>query len=299
MHLSHAHDTRFDVVRCPACGLLRLREFPGSQELLSYYQENYYREEDASRFPGPLESLSRAFRRRRADRLRRWIGAPPARVLDVGCGRAIFLATMKQWGFDVDGTQLSRTAASYARSHFGVDIFEGELTEAPYPRASFDLVTMWHVLEHTTDPGRYLDRVHELLKPGGRFLVEVPNAACSTARWGRGGWLHWDIPRHLYHFTPQSLERMLAERGFRIAKRSFFSLEYGPFGAVQTLLNCLSGERNYLFESLAAPQRRLSARLALHGVLAAALMPAAIVYCALTAAQGKGDVLTFWCVKSR
>lgn len=296
-HLPHASDKRFDVVRCQKCGFLRLREIPPQEELLSYYQENYYREEDGSRFPGPMEWLAREFRRRRAARLRAW-SPPPGRVLDVGCGRGIFLAQMKQWGYEAAGTQLSQTAANYARKRFGLTIFEGELPEAPFEPASFDLVTMWHVLEHTTNPRAYLERVHELLKPGGRFLVEVPNAACGSTRWGGSGWLHWDIPRHLFHFTPQTLEQLLKETGFRVEDRSFFSLEYGPFGVLQTMLNRLSrGEPNYFFESLAAPQKRLTPRLAAHTVAAGLLLPPALLYSLWSAWRKEGDILTLWCVR--
>lgn len=296
-YLQHDRDHRFDVVQCAGCGFLRLRQQPSPKELESFYQESYYRGEDCSRFPAVIERAVRWFRLWRAWHVRAWL-PPRARILDVGCGRGIFLAAMKEWGHEVAGTQLSHTAASYIRNRLQVEVFEGELPGIPYPDESFDLITMWHVLEHTTNPRLYLEKAAALLRPGGRLLVEVPNAASLTAQWAGLEWLHWDIPRHLFHFTPGSLETLLGETGFSIVRTSRFSLEYGPFGAVQAALNFLpSPGRHFLFHALEARRFHPLPVFALHAGLAALLAPAAVAYCGAAAAFDKGDILTCWCVK--
>jgi len=296
--LRAAANPDWDILRCRACHFLSLRKPPPPETLATFYQESYYREADGSRFTWPFEAVARAFRRQRARKLRRWLPTPPASVLDVGCGRAVFLAALKERGYKVHGTQLSATAAAYARRTFGIDVFVGELAQAPYGEAAFDLVTLWHVLEHLPDPRACLERVHALLKPGGALLVEVPNAASWTACWGGRRWLHWDLPRHLGHFTPETLGPLLDSSGFEVVSRSFFSLEYGPFGVVQTILNFLPGQPNLFFERLKGrgPRWR-GAAFFLHAAVAAILAVPALAYSALAAACGRGDILTLRCRK--
>jgi 2-polyprenyl-3-methyl-5-hydroxy-6-metoxy-1,4-benzoquinol methylase len=294
LHLAYPGEPRFDLLRCSQCGFLCIREIPTPDKLTSYYQENYYRAKDAGRFSRPFEAAVRWFRQSRARALRREL-QPGARVLDVGCGRGILLATLKNRGFSVVGTQLSVPAARHIERQYGIDVFVGELPEARFEPASFDAVVILHVLEHTVNPAAYLEMAGKLLKPGGLLLVEVPNAGSFTARVSGINWLHWDLPRHLHHFAPASLNTLLEESGFAVIRHGSFSLEYGPFGILQAALNLLPGaRRHFLFQELSSGRIKMSPKLLLHASLAALLAPLAILWCAIASLAGSGDMITVW-----
>jgi len=127
----------------------------------------------------------------------------PGRLLDVGCQKGEFLHVMKQRGWDVQGVEFSSAPPNL----FGVPIVVGRLEDAPFPPGSFDLITLWAVLEHVHDPLIVLRHVRRLLKPTGRTLVLVPNFNSIPGRFLR----HDDVPRHLLMFTKRTL-RMAAER---------------------------------------------------------------------------------------
>jgi methyltransferase family protein len=100
-------------------------------------------------------------------------------------------------------------------------------------------VILWHVLEHLENPAETLVQVHKLLKPGGVLVIEVPNLSSFQSRLAGKHWFHLDIERHLYHFTPQGLRKLLETIHFNVMQVTTFSLEQGPFGAMQSFLNCL------------------------------------------------------------
>ena len=138
---------------------------------------------------------------------------PPGRVLDVGCQKGEFLYVMKQRGWEPAGVEFSSTPPNV----FGLPIYCGELKDAPLEPASFDLITLWAVLEHVHRPLEVLRHVSRLLKPEGRALVLVPNFNSIPARFMR----HDDVPRHLLMFTPRTLRRAAQEAGLTVRKFHF------------------------------------------------------------------------------
>jgi SAM-dependent methyltransferase len=292
--IRHPEGESLDVLRCPRCGVMGSRELPTLEQVSAYYQDQYYRSTDGRRFPAPMEAAVSWFRTRRAREAQRRCPAGGS-VLDVGCGRGLILASLRRRGFRVFGTQLSRTAAEAIRSRFGIEVFVGELQDAGFAPESMDVALILHVLEHTRDPLGYLRLLHDVLKPGGHLLVEVPNAGCPTAQRYGLDWLHWDIPHHLYHFDLAGLRWLLGTAGFEVESVRTFSLEYGPFGVMQAWLNRLfRGRRHFFYRHLSGLER--DARLfAVQAVVAACLLPAALCYCAVQSARGQGEVLTVWC----
>jgi hypothetical protein len=115
---------------------------------------------------------------------------------------------------------------------------------------SFEVVTIWHVLEHLPEPRVVLEGVRRLLAPSGRLVVEVPNFGSWQARLGGADWFHIDVPRHLLHFDRRALEGLLTRAGFTVERRQTFSLEYDAFGLTQTILNKLCRKPNHLFQRL-------------------------------------------------
>jgi SAM-dependent methyltransferase len=235
------------ILLCQRCGLMMNYPFPAPKEIYEKYQEDFYSFE-GERFKGWIEVLSYFFRVRRAVFIDRQFG-PKKTILDVGCGRGIMLNELKKRGWSVSGTQISETATAKIRRSFGIDCFIGDLPSSPFPRNSFDIITMWHVLEHLIDPFLYLRYCRKILKPEGYLLIEVPNANSWTSRIIKDAWMGWDPAHHLYHFTPFVLNLALKKTGFIPVKWAHFSWEYGPFTTLQSFLN-LFGERDALFSAL-------------------------------------------------
>lgn len=226
-----------------------LSVFPERNVRESGYQEEYYRADTGSRFLAPFEAASRFFRRLRMREIRSCFPGPGA-ILDVGCGRGIMLGLFRERGWRVLGTQLSLTAAEAARRDLGIEVAVGELPDLALPSASFDVVTIFHVVEHLEDPFRYLVEVRRLLAPGGLLVIELPDHSGPGFRLLGVRHLCVDHPNHLHFFTEGSLRKLLARSGFRIEARGRFSLEYSPFTTLQNLLNLLPGEPNRLYRSL-------------------------------------------------
>lgn len=176
-------DYEFDVpgeyalVRCCQCGLLYLREPPSMDELRSHYPPEYapYRraiEDEPWKF-------MRWVRRCNIVRYRRVVERHSARspgvILDVGCSTGIFLSEMERLGWETFGVEPSPSASEYARSRLGLRVYTGTLDTVGLPRRPYSAVTLWDVLEHTSDPSLVLRSVHALLDDWGIVVVTVPN----------------------------------------------------------------------------------------------------------------------------
>jgi 2-polyprenyl-3-methyl-5-hydroxy-6-metoxy-1,4-benzoquinol methylase len=195
-------------VRCLECGLVRQNPQPQPLDLVQAYQEvaDERYEEEAS---GRLET----FRRALADIQRHERGG---QLLDVGCHTGIFLSVARQAGWQVAGVEPSRWSAQCARKR-GLDVYCGTLAEAPYRPGSFDVVTMWDVIEHLADPREELQQAHRLLRPGGLLAVSTMNVDTWFPKLLGRRW-PWYMQMHLYYFDPRTLSRMLAESGFEFVE---------------------------------------------------------------------------------
>ncbi len=146
---------------------------------------------------------------------------PQGRLLEIGCGRGYFLHLAKERGYDVTGIEISPVAAEYAKGKYNIHVLTGDMEKMGPLKMSFDIVTLWHVLEHFYDPAAVLEKVNKLLDPGGYLILEVPNfnslkfrLTAVKNRW-RGG----NHPRyHLSFFTLGTLRKMLKKSGFTAIK---------------------------------------------------------------------------------
>jgi len=214
------------VVRCNRCGLVYLNPRPSPSRMRDHYPPHYVINQfrPAAR-NAPLRQRLVANQLERIDRLkiRRVLAARPldahARVLDVGCNLGSFLAALRdRTGCAVVGLEPAPVPARYAREHLQLDVREACLEEAAdaFAPASFDVITLWHVLEHLRAPRRELQIIRRLLKPGGALIVEVPNFADPLRRLFGKSWAYVDVPRHLLHFTPRTLRMVLEDAGFSV-----------------------------------------------------------------------------------
>jgi 2-polyprenyl-3-methyl-5-hydroxy-6-metoxy-1,4-benzoquinol methylase len=174
-----------------------------------------------------LRSLNNASKRRRIERFKRARGT----LLDVGCGTGEFLKEMQSAGWKVKGFERDERAAAHGRERLGLDV----VSEAQWESMSdsFDVVTMWHTLEHMENPPRTLASLHARLKPSGLLVLSVPNLESVDARFYCSDWVAYDAPRHLHHFTPESIRRVCRDSGFRLLHAGALYLD-SPFNALMS-----------------------------------------------------------------
>ncbi|HEX6507038.1 MAG TPA: class I SAM-dependent methyltransferase [Chloroflexota bacterium] len=244
-----AHDyitgNRFEICRCDECGLATTRPAPSLDTISRYYPEGYYGQN--RRYPRPLEWLLDRLYAYRARAIERVIGRSAGRALDIGCGRGSLLAHLRSRGWSVMGTELSEEGARYARDVLHLDVRTGDLREVDID-GRFDLIILWHVLEHVADPESVLHEAAQRLEPGGTTLVAVPNFTSFEAQWGKSAWFHLDVPRHVNHFTPRLLRQMLRREGLAPYASGYFAVEYDSFSFAQTALNMLGFQHNLFYD---------------------------------------------------
>lgn len=237
----------FSLIRCESCGLVATSPPVPASEIGRWYPPSYYGEGNR-RFNSILEAMIPYFRDRRCKAIERFVAK--GRILDVGCGRGILPALMRDRGWEAHGLEFSETAARHAREELRIPVFVGNFLESPYEPGSFDAIVLWHVLEHVPDPVEALEKARQLLRPDGLLVIAVPNFESLQARFSGRHWFHLDVPRHYHHFGVSVLNRMLESAGFSVADISHLSLEYNPYGWIQSILNRMGFRFNLLYDLL-------------------------------------------------
>jgi 2-polyprenyl-3-methyl-5-hydroxy-6-metoxy-1,4-benzoquinol methylase len=278
-----------DLMLCTSCGIVfssRMMEKPAKAG--SY--DDFYKKAGAERFRFGVEFLVRLFRMARAVFLT--LLAPEAgTILDVGSGRGWMLQDLKRkFHFRrTAGIQISRPAVEFSRKVLGLEIFDRDLLEVDFGRSRFDVVTLWHVLEHVRRPQETIRRCGQLLNPGGLLVVEVPNFNSWTCPWTLPYWLGFDPSRHMTFFTQSALTSLLERNGFDVRRTRTFSLEYSPFFSAQSILDRMTGEDQFFYRWLQVPS--FSAKALMHVVLFCFLVPPCLLINLALFWTGRGEVL--------
>ncbi|MEK7478868.1 MAG: class I SAM-dependent methyltransferase [Patescibacteria group bacterium] len=173
---------------------------------------------------------------------------PALSLLDVGCGNGTFLMSMRKRGWQSFGTEIA--PSNHMRQCAGEFIKKGDFRKSDFSGNSFDVITMWHSLEHVEDPLGYLIEAERVLKDGGVLIAEIPNFRSWQARIFRENWFHLDVPRHLFHFSPKSISILFRKAGLENIRIRRSSLIYGFFGCLQSALNVFSVRKNLFFDFL-------------------------------------------------
>ena len=282
-----------DLVRCPKCNLWWIDPLPSPIQIKEFYPPHYYGIEN-KKFPEYLEIFVRLFCRLRMKKAASLLTPRGRRVLDIGCGRGQSLKILSQYGYECYGTELSAFAARAASSVSQARIFTQSLLDCHFPDRFFDLVLMWHVLEHLPNPKEVIGEIFRILTPGGTLLLCVPNIESIQARLSGRRWFHLDLPRHLYHYSPSALRSLLARCGFHIIRCHTFSMEQGPFGLLQSILNQIGFPQDGLYRMLhrTLPDNTFSflSRLA-QLEISLLSMPLMIWLCGLFSLLGQGGVI--------
>jgi SAM-dependent methyltransferase len=171
-------------------------------------------------------------------RVRRWVKRfeRPGIALELGCGNGMMLYSLKQMGWRVVGIERSPEVAAFERQRLGLPIFAGGL-ESLVPKPCFDLIILFQVLEHMPDPLTTLKQCANLLNPSGKIIIGVPNLDSWQAKYAGPDWFHLDVPRHLFHFSPTSLQNALRLANLTVADFDYISIEHDPYGWIESILN--------------------------------------------------------------
>ncbi|RYY41340.1 MAG: class I SAM-dependent methyltransferase [Chitinophagaceae bacterium] len=208
----------FSIWECAACQLRFTQDVPDVLHIGPYYKsDDYISHSNTSK--GLINQLYQRVRRTTLRQKVRLVNKATGRstgcALDVGCGTGAFLNALRAAGWNVKGVEPDDDARKLAVAQFNLDVEEaGALFSLP--TGSYDLITLWHVLEHVHDLQGYLAQLKSLLAPGGKLVIAVPNyTSGDAATYGRY-WAAYDVPRHLYHFAPASVKILVQRHGMKV-----------------------------------------------------------------------------------
>jgi len=210
----------FTIQQCAGCGFQLTNPRPDAASIGKYYESDAYVSHNsaAQGLVNRVYKVARYFTvRRKVALITRLNGGRPGRLLDYGCGTGHFLAQAKASGWQVAGLEPSPRARQEATARVGQPIQEPTAL-ATLPASNFDIITLWHVLEHVHALNDTLTQLVERLTPGGQLLLAVPNPDSLDAQHYRQDWAAYDVPRHLYHFVPATMRQLLARHGLRLTQ---------------------------------------------------------------------------------
>lgn len=198
------------LVRCRRCGFQYVSPRLRGELILGSYAAG----EDPT-YVSQLEARERTFAAS-LDEIERATGGP-GRLLDIGTAAGAFPAAAARRGWQAEGCEPNRWMAAWGESHYGIRIRQGTVFDQPYEDGSFDVITLWDVIEHTLDPRQMLDRCHALLRHGGVLVVNYPDIGSWIARALGRRWLFLTSV-HLYYFDRRTMAKMLESTGFTVER---------------------------------------------------------------------------------
>jgi len=208
----------FTIFSCEDCGFRFTNPYPSADDIHVFYESDDYTP-TTNTTRGLLNKgyhlARRVMLRAKLRLVRRLSGLATGKLLDIGCGTGEFLATMKQGGWEVQGVEPFDSARDSAVARFNIPVTD-LAGQSLLSNNAYDVITLWHVLEHAHDIHQSMSEISRLLKPGGLVLIGIPNCASWDAEFYGSHWAAYDTPRHLHHFTPDTLRRLAERHGFRV-----------------------------------------------------------------------------------
>lgn len=211
----------FDIYHCGHCSGRFTQHVPAASEIGRYYQSQDYISHSETR-KGLINRLYHSVRKITLRSKQNWVkaatGLKQGTLLDIGCGTGAFLHYMQQLGWQITGLEPDDTARKNAKTLYNIEPLPSSALFS-LPAQQFDAVTMWHVLEHVHSLHDYLKQIRTLLKPEGALIIAVPNYTSPDAEHYKSYWAAYDVPRHLYHFSPAAMEELLKQHKIRVVRK--------------------------------------------------------------------------------
>ncbi|WP_332734464.1 class I SAM-dependent methyltransferase [Flavihumibacter sp.] len=236
----------FSIWQCNNCKLRFTQDVPDAGSIGPYYQsENYISHSDTKK--GLVNSAYHLVRQYTLKQKRKLVqntsGKNTGSILDLGAGTGAFLNEMKEHGWTVTGLEPDAGARKHAHDRYGLSFADAE-NLFKLNEKSFDIISMWHVLEHVHDLHAYINQIRTLLVEGGLFILALPNYTSDDAAYYRSHWAAYDVPRHLYHFSPLSVRTLLAQHGLEI--RSMHPMWFDSFYISMLSEQYKKGKQGYI-----------------------------------------------------
>ena len=206
----------FDIVQCNDCGFKFTNPRPKPEELGKYYESEEYISHSGTK-KGLIYRAYHIARNYTLSKKYKLIQENhPNSLLDIGCGTGEFLNYCKQKGLDVVGVEPGEKARNFATSEYHLTVYQEDFLLST--NKQFDVITMWHVLEHVPFLNERMKELHSLLRDSGTLYIAVPNCESFDAAYYKQYWAAYDVPRHLYHFTKKDISTLAQNHGFFVEK---------------------------------------------------------------------------------
>lgn len=208
----------FDIIECAFCTLKYTHPIPSKDQIAPYYDfPEYISHTDVKK--GWMNQLYHRVRKYTLQQKTNWVQGlftgHKGQLLEVGAGTGAFAHAMKEKGWNVTALEPDAASRQRAMDTYGIELLPIEKLY-DLPAGKFDVITLWHVLEHVHDLKQYIQAFEQLLKPNGRLIIAVPNYTSYDAQYYKAFWAAYDVPRHLYHFSPMAMKRLMHKNQMQI-----------------------------------------------------------------------------------
>ena len=211
----HVIKSSYPIHRCRSCELLFVHPQPSKEELGKLYSASYFsRGNKYATALDPKHDPNRLNDQSKVELVKRWCSS--GTLLDVGCAVGGFLAIAKEYGFEVEGVEIAEYAAEQARTRLHITVRNSDIYSADLAPESYDVITMWDVIEHLTDPNLALEKIARALRPKGYIAFSTGDVSSAWARLTAKRWQLLTPPQHLYFFSPRSMSSLLKRHGFSL-----------------------------------------------------------------------------------
>ncbi|MEK0423290.1 MAG: hypothetical protein RLZ95_1200 [Bacteroidota bacterium] len=211
---------QFDILKCNSCGLKYTFPAPSKQDIAPYYNfPNYISHTDTNE--GWMNQLYHKVKARTLIQKTNWVQSLftgyKGSILEVGAGTGAFAHAMQNKGWKVTALEPDVASRQRALNNFNLTLLPIEALNS-LPKESFNVIALWHVLEHVHDLHIYMSIFASLLKPNGRLIIAVPNHKSYDAHFYKNFWAAYDVPRHLYHFSPRSMDKLCKVHNLKVVQ---------------------------------------------------------------------------------
>ena len=223
--LSISHED-FEIWDCQSCGFRFTQNVPNQSHAGPYYEsEDYVSHSDNTE--GFIHKVYHIARRYMLKSKRSLVSrhANGKSLLDIGSGTGYFPAIMKEAGYEVMGVEINDSARAYSKQKFGINVVKPAIFENKELNKKFDIITMWHVLEHVYDMHGYISNIHDILNDNGHIIIALPNYKSYDGSHYNTYWAGYDVPRHLWHFTAKDIQFIANKHGYELKTKKRMPLD--------------------------------------------------------------------------
>lgn len=236
----------FAIQKCTSCSFVFTNPRPEKAAIGPYYESaNYISHSNSS--AGIFNKVYKLIRnyaiRQKMNLIVRYaVKKEKLKLLDIGCGTGEFLNGCTKKGWETVGVEPSIDAATKAQTNYGLNVQDESFLEKT--RDTFDVITLWHVLEHVHDLNDRIKQVSRLLKSTGVVIIAVPNHTSFDSTSFKEHWAAWDVPRHLYHFSPETIKLLMKNHGFHHVSSE--PMRFDSYYVSLLSTEYVSGKKNYM-----------------------------------------------------